>query len=140
MHIYNFLAHKVTAQFHSDPFNSLHNCFCDCTSRPTAEEVLSHCLFWSKEKQLTFFQDVSDRIEKESVSSPIVQALEQGAQTVVKGDWRNHISDELRDGEMCIQCTHTNWALLAFCIFKFQNDIDPEVVRLTDILIFRKVW
>ena len=61
-------------------------------------ETLSHCLFWSKEKKLAFFQDVSDRIEKESASSPIVQALECGGVNVVCGDWRNNISDELRDG------------------------------------------
>ncbi|XP_064384152.1 serine/threonine-protein kinase/endoribonuclease IRE1-like isoform X2 [Halichondria panicea] len=65
--------------------------------RPTSAEVLSHCLFWKRDKQLAFFQDVSDRIEKEPVNSPIVQALEQGGQCVVKGDWRNHISDELRE-------------------------------------------
>ncbi len=61
--------------------------------------MLSHCLFWKRDKQLAFFQDVSDRIEKEPVNSPIVQALEQGGHCVVKGDWRNHISDELREGE-----------------------------------------
>ncbi len=66
--------------------------------RPTAEEVLSHCLFWSEEKKLSFFQDVSDRIENESYMSPILQALEQGATNVCRGDWRNNISDELKEG------------------------------------------
>lgn len=66
--------------------------------RPTAEEVLSHCLFWPEKKQLAFFQDVSDRIEKENYSSAIVQALEQGASSVCRGDWRNNITDELKEG------------------------------------------
>ena len=66
--------------------------------RPSAEEVLSHCLFWSNEKQLAFFQDVSDRIEKETYMSPIVQALELGAATVCKGDWRANITEELQTG------------------------------------------
>ncbi len=61
-------------------------------------DVLSHCLFWKRDKQLAFFQDVSDRIEREPVTSSVVQALEQNALLVVKGDWRNHISDELRKG------------------------------------------
>ena len=66
--------------------------------RPKSVEVLSHCLFWSKEKILAFFQDVSDRVEKELPTSPISQALEQGALHVVKGDWKRNISDELREG------------------------------------------
>lgn len=67
--------------------------------RPTAEEVLCHCLFWSEKKQLAFFQDVSDRIEKEHVMSPVCQALELNASSVCGGDWRNIISDELKDGQ-----------------------------------------
>ena len=66
--------------------------------RLSAREVLSHCLFWSNEKQLAFFQDVSDRIEKEPVTSSIVRALEQGSTSVVQGDWKNNITDDLRDG------------------------------------------
>lgn len=42
---------------------------------------------------------MSDRIEKEPLTSPIVQALEQGARRVVRGDWRNNISEELRGGQ-----------------------------------------
>ncbi len=70
--------------------------------RPSSADVLSHCLFWKREKQLTFFQDVSDRTEREPVSSSIVQALERNSLSVVKGDWRNHISDELREGKRAI--------------------------------------
>ena len=64
--------------------------------------MLSHCLFWSKEKTLCFFQDVSDRIEKEPLASSISQALEQGALHVVKGDWKRNISDELREGMLTV--------------------------------------
>jgi serine/threonine-protein kinase/endoribonuclease IRE1 len=55
-------------------------------------------LFWPPEKQLAFFQDVSDRIEKESYMSPIMQALETGAANVCRGDWRSNITEELQEG------------------------------------------
>ena len=59
---------------------------------------MCHCLFWSKARQLAFFQDVSDRIEKEPPHSSVVQALERGGVSVVKGDWRDNIGEELRQG------------------------------------------
>ena len=43
-------------------------------------------------------QDVSDRIEKEAPTSPVVQALERSAQQVVRRDWMNTIGEELRQG------------------------------------------
>ncbi|NXI40918.1 ERN1 endoribonuclease, partial [Galbula dea] len=60
--------------------------------RPSAPMVLVHPFFWSQEKQLQFFQDVSDRIEKEPTEGPIVSALEAGRQSVVRTNWRMHIS------------------------------------------------
>ena len=30
--------------------------------------------------------------------SPILQSLEQGASNVCKGDWRNNITEELKEG------------------------------------------
>lgn len=69
----------------------------DPTERPTINAVLKHPFFWSWEKQLSFFQDVSDRIEKEPVDSIIVRLLERGGFDVVKGDWRQHISEELQN-------------------------------------------
>ncbi|NXL29725.1 ERN1 endoribonuclease, partial [Glaucidium brasilianum] len=60
--------------------------------RPSAPVVLAHPFFWSQEKQLQFFQDVSDRIEKEPAEGPIVSALEAGARWVVRTNWRMHIS------------------------------------------------
>lgn len=69
----------------------------DPESRPPAKAVLKHPFFWTKEKQLMFFQDVSDRIEKESEESEVVKRLEWGGSTVVKGDWKKHISTELQE-------------------------------------------
>ncbi|NXA04044.1 ERN1 endoribonuclease, partial [Sapayoa aenigma] len=60
--------------------------------RPSASVVLVHPFFWSQEKQLQFFQDVSDRVEKEPAEGPIMSALESGARAVVRTNWRMHIS------------------------------------------------
>ncbi|XP_061086490.1 serine/threonine-protein kinase/endoribonuclease IRE1-like [Conger conger] len=64
--------------------------------RPSAESVLKHPFFWSLEKQLQFFQDVSDRIEKEPLDGPIIRQLERGGRAVVQGDWREHITVPLQ--------------------------------------------
>uniref|UniRef100_A0A8C3QXU1 non-specific serine/threonine protein kinase n=1 Tax=Cyanoderma ruficeps TaxID=181631 RepID=A0A8C3QXU1_9PASS len=68
----------------------------DPQKRPSASCVLKHPFFWSLEKQLQFFQDVSDRIEKESLDGPIVKQLERGGREVVKLDWREHITVPLQ--------------------------------------------
>ncbi|XP_068885936.1 serine/threonine-protein kinase/endoribonuclease IRE2 isoform X2 [Aphelocoma coerulescens] len=60
--------------------------------RPSAPVVLVHPFFWSQEKQLQFFQDVSDRVEREPAEGPIVSALELGGRAVVRTNWRMHIS------------------------------------------------
>ncbi|CAL1530820.1 unnamed protein product [Lymnaea stagnalis] len=65
--------------------------------RPGAGTVLKHPFFWSKEKQLAFFQDVSDRIEKEDEDCQVVQRLEQYGLPVIKQDWRKIISLELQE-------------------------------------------
>ncbi|NXC46870.1 ERN1 endoribonuclease, partial [Penelope pileata] len=64
----------------------------DPQERPSAPAVLAHPFFWSAEKQLQFFQDVSDRVEKEPAEGNIVAALEAGARAVVRTNWRMHIS------------------------------------------------
>ncbi|CAL8124111.1 unnamed protein product [Orchesella dallaii] len=65
-------------------------------SRPPLNAVLSHPLFWSNERTLTFFQDVSDRIEKESEStSPILRRYERDASEIVQNDWRDHICNHV---------------------------------------------
>lgn len=43
-------------------------------------------------------QDVSDRIEKEPAEGPIVTALEAGGRSVVRTNWRMHISLPLQTG------------------------------------------
>ncbi|KAL8174938.1 UNVERIFIED_CONTAM: hypothetical protein K2H54_006752 [Gekko kuhli] len=68
----------------------------DPRRRPLADQVLAHPFFWSPEKQLQFFQDVSDRLEKEPVDGPLLSALEAGGPGVVRGSWRAHISVPLQ--------------------------------------------
>uniref|UniRef100_A0A672L484 non-specific serine/threonine protein kinase n=1 Tax=Sinocyclocheilus grahami TaxID=75366 RepID=A0A672L484_SINGR len=65
-------------------------------TRPSAASVLKHPFFWSPEKQLQFFQDVSDRIEKEPADSVIVARLENSGRSVVRTNWRMHISAPLQ--------------------------------------------
>ncbi|XP_061086495.1 serine/threonine-protein kinase/endoribonuclease IRE1-like [Conger conger] len=64
--------------------------------RPSAKSVLNHPFFWSLEKQLQFFLDVSDRIQKEPLDGPIIRQLEGGEQAVVPGDWKEHITVALK--------------------------------------------
>uniref|UniRef100_A0A8C2V416 Serine/threonine-protein kinase/endoribonuclease IRE1 n=1 Tax=Chinchilla lanigera TaxID=34839 RepID=A0A8C2V416_CHILA len=68
----------------------------DPQQRPSAKHVLKHPFFWSVEKQLQFFQDVSDRIEKEALDGPIVRQLERGGRAVVRLDWRENITVPLQ--------------------------------------------
>ncbi|XP_052031665.1 serine/threonine-protein kinase/endoribonuclease IRE2 [Apodemus sylvaticus] len=64
--------------------------------RPSAEWVLAHPLFWSRAKELQFFQDVSDWLEKEPEQGPLVTALEAGSYKVVRENWYKHISAPLQ--------------------------------------------
>lgn len=65
----------------------------DPLERPPARAILRHPIFWSKEKILAFFQDVSDRVEKDSTDSAVLQSLERAAHDVVRGSWRTHLED-----------------------------------------------
>nr|XP_058892947.1 serine/threonine-protein kinase/endoribonuclease IRE2 isoform X2 [Kogia breviceps] len=65
-------------------------------ARPSAHQVLAHPFFWSRAKQLQFFQDVSDWLEKEPEQGPLVMALEAGGSEVVRSDWHKHISVPLQ--------------------------------------------
>uniref|UniRef100_A0A2K6TP24 non-specific serine/threonine protein kinase n=1 Tax=Saimiri boliviensis boliviensis TaxID=39432 RepID=A0A2K6TP24_SAIBB len=65
-------------------------------ARPSAAHVLAHPFFWSRAKQLQFFQDVSDWLEKESEQEPLVRALETGGCAVVRDNWHEHISMALQ--------------------------------------------
>lgn len=68
----------------------------EAVCRPSTACVLKHPFFWSPEKQLLFFQDVSDRIEKEPADSQIVIRLETAGRSVVRTNWRMHISVPLQ--------------------------------------------
>nr|CAD7199765.1 unnamed protein product [Timema douglasi] len=63
--------------------------------RPQATAVLKHPLFWDKAKILAFFQDVSDRVEKESDESLVLSSLEFDSSRVVREDWRQCIDWEV---------------------------------------------
>uniref|UniRef100_A0A1B6C1J1 non-specific serine/threonine protein kinase n=1 Tax=Clastoptera arizonana TaxID=38151 RepID=A0A1B6C1J1_9HEMI len=69
----------------------------DPLDRPSAEVVSQHPVFWDKLNVLTFLQDVSDRVEKVDVSSPILSCLERGAEIVCgqNGDWRLNVDEEI---------------------------------------------
>ncbi|KAK7794108.1 hypothetical protein R5R35_012602 [Gryllus longicercus] len=67
----------------------------DPSRRPPASAIVKHPIFWKNHSILTFFQDVSDRIEKEDQTSNVLQNLEYGSLVVVRGDWRNHIDEEV---------------------------------------------
>ncbi|XP_049523631.1 serine/threonine-protein kinase/endoribonuclease IRE1-like isoform X2 [Dermacentor silvarum] len=68
----------------------------DPQERPSVSAVVKHPVFWGPKRQLDFFQDVSDRIEKEPPDSAVVRRLERGGFEVVRGDWRDHITEELQ--------------------------------------------
>ncbi|KAK2585144.1 hypothetical protein KPH14_008650 [Odynerus spinipes] len=67
----------------------------DPSERPPALAIYNHPLFWESTQVLGFFQDVSDRVEKDQPDSPALIALEGGYQRVVRGDWRMHIDHEV---------------------------------------------
>ena len=78
--------------------------------RPSSGDVLAHCLFWSKDKQLIFFQKVSDWIQwalnKTPPGSTIVDDLEKGAGSVFENEWKDIINEELKQG-MTMLTTHS---------------------------------
>uniref|UniRef100_A0A8D8UKA2 non-specific serine/threonine protein kinase n=1 Tax=Cacopsylla melanoneura TaxID=428564 RepID=A0A8D8UKA2_9HEMI len=63
--------------------------------RPSASTVAGHPAFWDNNTVLNFLQDVSDRIEKEELTDPVVLNLERGAHIVTRGDWRTCIDPEV---------------------------------------------
>ncbi|XP_035725102.1 serine/threonine-protein kinase/endoribonuclease IRE1-like [Vespa mandarinia] len=67
----------------------------DPSKRPPALAIHNHPLFWEPNQVLGFFQDISDRVEKDQPDSPALLALENGNKRVVRGDWRMHIDHEV---------------------------------------------
>ncbi|KAJ8935645.1 hypothetical protein NQ318_010553 [Aromia moschata] len=64
-------------------------------NRPSCKAVLQHPIFWDCSKILSFFQDVSDRVEKVEIDDGVLKALEHNGLQVVKLDWQEHIHDEV---------------------------------------------
>jgi serine/threonine-protein kinase/endoribonuclease IRE1 len=58
-------------------------------SRPKAEDVLHHPLFWSSEMRLSFLRDASDRVELEDREndSQVLKALESIGTVALDGKW-----------------------------------------------------
>ncbi|EDV28277.1 uncharacterized protein TRIADDRAFT_53745 [Trichoplax adhaerens] len=65
--------------------------------RPTALVAMQHPVYWSNGKQLSFFLDISDRIEKEPSNSKLVELLESKSITVTRGDWKKYIGNVLEE-------------------------------------------
>eukprot|EP00794_Sanderia_malayensis_P009072 gene9072-10040_t len=97
----------LTGQYSLDKLNYLENEYeardlmksvfmVEPSKRPKSSAALKHPFFWSKAKQLAFFQDVSDRIEKDCDDAPTLAALQNESIAVVRGDWKVHIGAELQ--------------------------------------------
>ncbi|XP_015588609.1 serine/threonine-protein kinase/endoribonuclease IRE1 [Cephus cinctus] len=63
--------------------------------RPPATAVHKYPIFWNAAQVLGFFQDISDRVEKDDPSSPALLSLEKRSRRVVQNDWRSHIDHEV---------------------------------------------
>ena len=61
----------------------------DADVRPPSADILCHPMFWSKEKILAFFLDVSDRIWKEDEKCLLLRRLESDGVRIVREDWRD---------------------------------------------------
>lgn len=69
----------------------------NAAQRPTASQVTKHPTFWDASRTLNFFQEVSDRVEKEPHSSAIVRELERGGTRILNcTNWIDQITSELQ--------------------------------------------
>jgi len=70
----------------------------DAPSRPPLAAIKAHPIFWSPDKILSFFLDVSDRVEKEEEGNCLVlRRLENESHLVIRHDWRDWICDEVKN-------------------------------------------
>ncbi|XP_057319293.1 serine/threonine-protein kinase/endoribonuclease IRE1 [Microplitis mediator] len=67
----------------------------DPTSRPPALAIQNYPFFWNPSRILNFFQDISDRVEKDDAGSLALMVLESGGERVVEKDWRSCIDIEV---------------------------------------------
>ncbi|XP_032689202.1 serine/threonine-protein kinase/endoribonuclease IRE1 isoform X2 [Odontomachus brunneus] len=65
------------------------------SNRPPALAICNYPIFWSSLKILSFFQDVSDRVEKDQLDSPALIALESCGERVIENDWISYIDVEV---------------------------------------------
>lgn len=65
------------------------------TNRPPALAICNHPFFWNPSRILNFFQDISDRVEKDEYGSPAVIALETCGERIVQEDWKLFIDAEI---------------------------------------------
>ncbi|XP_011630520.1 serine/threonine-protein kinase/endoribonuclease IRE1 isoform X1 [Pogonomyrmex barbatus] len=63
--------------------------------RPPASAICNYPIFWNLAEILGFFQDVSDRVEKDQSDSPALIALETCGEHVTGDDWRLYIDLEV---------------------------------------------
>uniref|UniRef100_A0A915PLR1 non-specific serine/threonine protein kinase n=1 Tax=Setaria digitata TaxID=48799 RepID=A0A915PLR1_9BILA len=63
--------------------------------RPASATAAVHPFFWNKERQLRFFMDVSDRIEKLGEENLLLRRLEENARCAIGFNWRQAICPTL---------------------------------------------
>ncbi|XP_012058791.1 PREDICTED: serine/threonine-protein kinase/endoribonuclease IRE1 [Atta cephalotes] len=63
--------------------------------RPPASAICNYPIFWNLAEILGFFQDISDRVEKDQSDSPALIALETYSERVTGDDWRLYIDFEV---------------------------------------------
>ncbi|XP_071565935.1 serine/threonine-protein kinase/endoribonuclease IRE1 [Temnothorax nylanderi] len=63
--------------------------------RPPALAVCNYPIFWNSAEILGFFQDISDRVERDQSNSPALIALETHGKRVTGDDWRLYIDLEV---------------------------------------------
>uniref|UniRef100_A0A0R3RIT0 non-specific serine/threonine protein kinase n=1 Tax=Elaeophora elaphi TaxID=1147741 RepID=A0A0R3RIT0_9BILA len=74
--------------------------------RPVSATLAVHPFFWNKERQLRFFMDVSDRIEKLSENTFLLQRIEENAHYAIGFNWRLAICPILTAGSFTF---HSNF-------------------------------
>jgi len=79
----------------------------DPTDRPPAAAILKHPVFWTKEKMLTYLQEVSDRTDKEDEDTVLMIRLESGAEAILNKDWLATLHPVIRE-DLCKQRTYRN--------------------------------
>ena len=64
------------------------------TFRPTATDVLDHCLFWNPNQQLHFFLSFSEWIDTMNPEDPFVKQFERDGSAIFMGNWIDCINNE----------------------------------------------